>query len=166
MTEEVIANVEGRSAPLKNIESQMNAARSEIKRQQETAAPLTRAIQERQYWTTIIDDINSRLPKEFIWITSMTVDQSTPDNPTPPAKGQAAAPKESVKLLMRGLYADNPRGTAVVDDFLKKLEESPHYELKRDDLTRTTPDEATWGWEFSFPLVLKDPITMPKLTSK
>jgi hypothetical protein len=68
--------------------------------------------------------------------------------------------------MIRGLYAENPRGTAVVDEFLKNLAESPLYEVKADELQRTVPDTATWGWPFQVPIVLKEPIKLPKITAK
>ncbi len=168
ITAGVVEKVEAKIRPLKDVEAKMNAARSEIKKQEETATPLLRAVRERDYWTTIINDINGRLPAESIWITSFGPDTATGDNnPAPvqpgPGGGQGAK-KEPVRIIIRGLYCDNPRGTAVVDDFLTNLEQSPHYEIKKDELKRTVPDENTWGWDYEVPLVLKDPIKFPKVT--
>ena len=167
ITQGVTAKVEAKSAPLKNIEGKMNAARAEIKKQEDTAAPFMQAVRERDYWTTLMSDLNSRLPSELVWITSFGPEEGTGDAPPPPKGGKGGEKaKEAVRLMVRGLYAENPRGPAVVDEFLKNLADSPLYEVKVDELQRTVPDTSTWGWPYQFPIVLKDPIKLPKLSTK
>lgn len=145
----------------------MTKARAEIAKQQEMAAPFIEAVRERDYWTGVINDLNSRLPAEFIWITSFGPEETAGDAAAPPPKPEKGVqPKENVRLLIRGLYAENPRGTAVVDEFLKNLADSPYYEVKADELQRTVQDSLTWGWPFQFPIVLKDPIKLPKVSTK
>lgn len=164
VTAEAAAKIDLQSAPLRAVEAKFNSARNEIKKQEEAAAPLLQAVHERQYWPTLIGDINSRLPKSFIWITNMSLEEPKADGSTAPAPapGAKAAPHSGTRLLIQGLYSDNPRGIAVVDEFLANLAESKLYEVKKDELKRTVPDELAWGWEFQFPLVLKDPINLPK----
>ena len=167
ITAAVTAKVEAKSAPLKNIEERMNKAKADIKKQEETAAPFLQAIRERDYWTTVISDLNSRLPAEFVWITSFGPEPAGADAPPPPKSGKGGdKPKETVRFMIRGLYAENPRGPAVVDEFLKNLADSPYYEVKADELQRTVPDLSTWGWPYQFPIILKDPIKLPKISTK
>ena len=167
ITESVAAKVEEKSGPLKNIETKMIKARGDISKEQELAAPFIEAVRERDYWTAVISDLNSRLPAEFIWITSFAPEETAADaTPTPTPKPEKGKAKEKVRLLIRGLYAENPRGTAVVDEFLKNLENSPYYDVKADELQRTVQDSVTWGWPFQFPIVLKDPIKLPKISTK
>lgn len=166
ITQGVTAKVEAKSAPLKNIESKMKAARSEIAKQQELSAPMIEAVRERDYWTSVLADLNSRLPAEFIWITSFGPEETSPDAAPPAKPEKGAKQKETVRLMIRGLYAENPKGTAVVDDFLKNLAESPLYEVKAEELQRTVQDTLTWGWPFQVPIVLKDSIKLPKVSSK
>ena len=167
ITKSIADRVENKSLPLKNIEKQMNTAKAEIKKQEELAAPFIEAIRERDYWPTIIADINSRLPAEYIWITSFGPEEAGPDAAVAakPEKG-GGKPKETVRLMIRGLYAENPRNTGVVDEFLKNLADSPYYEVKADELQRTVPDPSTWGWSYQFPIVLKDAIKLPKISTK
>ena len=167
ITESVAAQVESRSAPLKNIKGSMDKARGEIKKQEEVAAPFIEAIRERDYWTSVINDLNSRLPAEYIWITSFGPEDVAADSAAPakPEKG-GGKPKHTVRLMIRGLYAENPRGPAVVDEFLKNLADSPLYEVKAEELQRTVPDPSTWGWPYQFPIVLKDSIKLPKISAK
>ncbi len=163
ITETVVSDIERRSAPLKGVEAKMNAARAEIKKQEQTAAPLMGVIRDRDYWATIIDDLNSRLPNEYIWITSFGPEEITADAAADAAKKKE---KETVRLLVKGIYADNPRGVDVLDEFVKNLEDSPNFEIKKDEMLRPTPDGSTWGWNYQFPLILKDPIKLPKISTK
>ncbi|MEO7317846.1 MAG: Amuc_1101 family PilM-like pilus complex protein [Chthoniobacteraceae bacterium] len=166
ITQSVTSKVEAKSGPLKNIETKMDKAKAEIRKQEELAAPFIEAVRERDYWTSVIADINSRLPAEFIWITDFGPEETTADAPPPEKPVKGAKPKETVRLMIRGLYAENPRGRSVIDDFLKNLADSPLYEVKADELQQTVADQVTWGWPFSFPIVLKDPIKIPKISAK
>lgn len=164
VTAEAAAKLDLQSAPLRAVEGKLNSARNEIKKQEEAAAPLLLAVHERQYWPTLISDINSRLPKSFIWVTNMGLEEVKADGSgaPAPAPGAKVATQPSTRLIIQGLYSENPRGIAVVDEFLANLAESKLYEVKKDELKRTVPDDLAWGWEFQFPLVLKDPINLPK----
>jgi Tfp pilus assembly protein PilN len=166
LTEDVAATVATKSQPLKNVESKMKAALADIKKQEDVAEPFAQAVRERDYWTTIIADINSRLPSEYIWITSFGIEETTGDSaPPPPPKG-GSAQKAPVRLIIKGLYAENPRGAEMIDEFVKNLEDSPYFKVKKDEMQRTVPDQFTWGWPYSFPLVLEKPINLPKRTAQ
>jgi len=98
ITEEVASTVAAKSAPLKLVENKMNAAKSEIKKLEDQAAPFIQAVRERDYWTTIMADINSRLPPEYIWITNFGPEQKTAENvPAQPKPGQKPEP---VRLMI------------------------------------------------------------------
>jgi Tfp pilus assembly protein PilN len=148
---------------LKTIEGRMNAVASETKQQQEAAGPLLQAIKERAYWTTVLNDINSRLPKDNVWITSFEPEIPGGDNPPTPAPGGRGAPAAQKKaapiVLIRGLYMYNDRQTAVVDEFMENLKKSELYTIgDKPEKIINVPNEAEWAYEFSFPLVLKNPI--------
>jgi len=57
---------------LKPIASQFDATRSQIQKAQAVAAPLSPPVQERDFWVRLINDINSRLPSQYIWVTSLS----------------------------------------------------------------------------------------------
>jgi hypothetical protein len=67
--------------------------------------------------------------------------------------------------LLKGLYLWNDRQTAVVDDFVAKLSESPLYTVDKDNLKRSVPNDADWAFDFEIPLVLK-PSGQPSTTSE
>jgi Tfp pilus assembly protein PilN len=146
---------------LKSFENRMNAVKADIKKQEAVAAPLLQALQDREYWAKVLADLNSRLPADYIWVTNFTpqapkVDESA--RPAGPRKQEAQAPQLSV--VLSGLYLANPRGASVVDDLIQKLEESPFYEVKKDELKRSVPNEEVWAFEWSVPLTFKNSISI------
>ena len=53
-----------------------------------------------------------------------------------------------------------------LEQFVKNLEDSTYFKIKKDELQRTVPDQFTWGWPYSFPLILENPINLPKRTAQ
>ena len=175
-TEAVLADLQPKTSELKQYEGRMNSIRASIKNQQEQAAPVMEAIDAREYWLKVIDDVNSRLPKDYVWITSFQPQVVEPPAPKSvkgkPAPKPAAAPKDGAGpmtiVAIRGLYLDNDRGPQVVDDFIAKLKESEFYTVDDDPDTRTreTPNPERWAFAYSFQLNLKDPIEIPTKEKK
>jgi type IV pilus assembly protein PilM len=168
LTASAATKIQQQTVPLREMQDRINALREEIKSQEEVVAPLTRAVSERSYWVTLIDDINRRLPGELIWVVSLALqDAKAPKTSAPVAP--SAAPGVAVRsgegtagekvLLLKGLYLENPRKAAVVDDFVAKLNESPFYEVKKDGLKRSIGNENEWASEYSVALILKNPIS-------
>ena len=157
VTNSVIENMEPKVNGLKGFEGRINSVRSDMKHQEEIAEPFLKVVRDREEWTKIVDDIHARLPKDFLWITSFAIEEKKKDEVQQPA-GKPVAPKpEKTVFLLKGLYLDNPQGASVVDEFVNKLDESPLYEVNRDEsvFKRSVPNETEWAYEFSFPLVLK-----------
>ncbi len=176
VTNDALASLEPKVSELKGYESRMNSIRSDIKKQEETAAPLLESVTEREYWAKIINDINSRLPQNYVWVTSFQPEVVTAaadpkaapgKKPTPakaPAgKGAGAKPETTTVLNIRGLYLDNEAGAAVVDQFINRLNESPYYTVEEDPKTRVreTPNPELWAYAYAFRLNLKNPISLP-----
>ncbi len=157
---------------LHSFETRMTAAQKETKAQQAMVAPLVLAVEERSYWVKIIEDINARLPKELVWVTSFearrqgaaTEGSEPAPLPGPGGRGQGA-PKENTILTLKGLYLLNDRTNpaSVVDDFVKQLTESDLYTLDKENprFKRNVPNETHWAYEFEIPLILKNPIALP-----
>ena len=85
------AGAEGRRS-CRGIEKLINQAKADIKAQQDTAQPYLAAVDEKTYWVQIIDDINSRLPREFVWVTNFDLQKNEPG-----AGGAAAARAEAAR---------------------------------------------------------------------
>ena len=168
ITAEVAGKIAPKVAALKGLDTKMKVAKDEIAAQQATVAPLVQAVEERGYWLKIIEDINLRLPKELVWITSFEAKVQAPldegAEPAPGPKGQAA-PKLETVLLLKGLYLTNKRANqaSVADEFKDKLLESPHYTLDQQPprYKRSVPNDAELAFDFEFPLILKNPIKLP-----
>ncbi|MEQ1860032.1 MAG: Amuc_1101 family PilM-like pilus complex protein [Chthoniobacteraceae bacterium] len=163
-TAKVVAeNVEPRVGSLQSAQRKIKDVEAAIKNQERMAEPYLLAVQDRELWVKLVDDIHSRLPNEFVWITTYERQKETAPGrgaATPPPKGPAAAgtpPPNRPSFLVRGLYLENPIGPGVVDQFVDKLNESTLYSVDKEKMTRVTPTDTEWAYEFSFPLVLKGP---------
>jgi hypothetical protein len=173
LTAGVGSALEAKARPLAEFDKKINAARNETKVAQSAASPLVTAVEEKNFWIRILDDINSRLPADYVWITSFEPVTETPEMaktpPKPAGKGapaDAAPANPPVRVAMRGLYLYNDRQTGVVDDFVAKLKESALYTVDDENLKRSVPNETEWAFEFEIPLKLKNPIVIPALATK
>jgi len=178
LTADVTEQLTTKTRPLAEFEKKITAAKSEIKVAQEKAVPLITAVREKNYWVSVLDDINKRLPVDYVWITSL---EATPEAPAAPApsvpkapakpagkpgeKPAAAAPANPVRLTLRGFYLYNDRQANVVDDFANKLKESELYTVDEENGKRAVPNETEWAYEYEIVLHLKDPIAVPTLAA-
>ena len=170
--DEVIRQVTAQIAPkvtsLEDLDRSMKAAQARIKDQQAKALPLLNAVEERGYWVKIIEDINTRLPKELVWVTSFEAGKlgsATEDNEAAPAAvgNSKGGPKSGTVLTLKGLYLMNARGPSVVDDFVARLTESTLYSVDKEPprFKRNVPNDTHWAYDFEIPLILKNPISLP-----
>jgi Tfp pilus assembly protein PilN len=170
LTNGVVEQLDAKVAPLKQLDGRINAANSEIKAAQEAAAPLIAAIEEKSYWPRIMDDVNARLPADFVWVTSFEpiVEEhaSAPSAPPGGKPGAGKPPAQTVKLNLKGFYLHNDKQATVVDDFVAKLKESPLYTVDEENLKRSLPNDVEWAFDYEIPLVLKNPIAIPALQPK
>jgi type IV pilus assembly protein PilM len=163
--------VEEQTAPLKEFEKKIKAAREELKNQQEAALPFIKLSEEREFWPNLIQDVNSRLKGDLVWVVSI---KPLDGAESPEAKagklakgkvdgaektrGKGSGPNASASrpgVMLRGLYLSNSDNAKVVDDFVRNLGESDLYEVSRDELTRSVPNDNEWAYEFSVPLLFK-----------
>lgn len=163
------ASLDPKITELQGFERKINQAKADIKAQQDTAQPYLAAVDDKTYWIQVIDDINSRLPREYVWITSFEL-ETPKDLASSGAAGQrgrgpgganASGEPRGPVLLLKGLYLFNNRGAQVVDDFKNKLKESPFFTVDEDPNhnRRTAPNDVDWAWDWTIPLILKTPTT-------
>ncbi len=166
----------------------MRAAETKIDklRQQATALdavsmPLATAINDRFFWVQILEDLNSRLPKEDIWITELvptsggrpvgydpkpSAEVAQPIAPAPrlAAKGPNAGPAID-GLLLRGLYLYNAKQQEVVVDYFRNLVGSPFFNVDPNNQARaiksTIPNNTEWAFPYELHLDLKKPVQLP-----
>jgi type IV pilus assembly protein PilM len=178
VTAEVNDHLTPKISDLKNYEGKINAVEKEIEAQKEAAQPVLLTVTERDYWAKIFNDVNSRVPKDFVWITSLTPELRQPTAPAqagpgprnqqnrPGGPGGPGGLRPEVVLQVTGFYLDNERETGVVDDFVDKLAQSELYTVDKSKFVRSQPNDQQWAYEYSFPLVLKNPINIPAPAAK
>ena len=180
-TQEQTQALTQKTAPLKNLEDRIKKAKGDIAGVVNYAHPLLKVTEERDYWINLFADLNQRLPKDFIWITSFEMpnkdaarkesDNAEKPEPTPALKkGQGKSDERkasSVVVMVKGLYlshdAGNNAGPAIVNEFTDKLKESPFVEPILDanaGYLRESDDTNQWAFKFALPLKLKNPIPL------
>ena len=163
---------------MRRIETQMNQVRKQTATLDTESAPLVAAINERSFWPLVLEDLNTRLPKEDIWITELvpmsggkplgppaarSVAAAAP-TPTPhPGATPAAAAIDS--LFVRGLYLFNPKQQEVVVDYFRNLVSSPWFAIDPNNQAKvikpTTPNNTEWAFPYELRLDLKKPVPLP-----
>ena len=155
---EVASNLKEELTPrlekLERTDRQIKATQADIKSSLDSVIPLQTAIPERDYWVRLIDHIHSCLPKKYVWVTNLQIPQKDPSKPS-----QQASPPPT-RLVIKGLYLENPESVAVVDAFGKSLSaENPFFTTTApDQWVRTNkPNPVDWAQDFSIPVELKTP---------
>jgi type IV pilus assembly protein PilM len=167
---------------MRRIETQMNQVRKETTALDNQSAPLVAAINERSFWPLILEDLDTRLPKENIWITELvptsggkpllgapdarTVAAAPPVATPPPARPGATPAAPAIDgLLVRGLYLFNPKQQEVVVDYFRNLVGSPWFAIDPNNQAKvikpTTPNNTEWAFPYELRLELKKPVPLP-----
>jgi len=169
----VLEDVKTQVASLQAFEKKFKQAGRQMNDLNAIAEPLAQVTEEREFWVGLTEEIHQRLPKEFIWLTSM---EPTADSPT--GAPALAGPTDFVKLAeavgkagaggkepsralngarVRGLYfgnPPNPKMQGVVDSFVENLKASPLV-AEVQVLKRSTPTQTEWAYDFELQLKLK-----------
>jgi type IV pilus assembly protein PilM len=172
----VASRLEGKITAMRRIETQMIQVRKETAALDTQSSPLIAAINARGFWPEILEDLNSRLPKEDIWVTELfatsggkPLSGSDPRNPalaaTPPVRGGATPAGPAIDgLLIRGLYLFNPRQQEVVVDYFRNLVRSPAFAIDPNNQAKvmkpTTPNNSEWAFPYELRLDLKKPMPL------
>ena len=176
------AHLQEKVDALRRIERQLNQVRKETGALDSVSGPLVAAINDRNFWPQIIEDLNARLPREDIWITELVPTSngkelaSSDHYPTRPI----AAPMPAVSplrpgttpsapaldgLLVRGLYLFNPRQQEVVVDYFRNLVESPWFAIDPNNQAKVikpaTPNETEWAFPYELRLDLRKAVSLP-----
>jgi type IV pilus assembly protein PilM len=165
-------------------ERKLETLRKQTAALDKTATPLISAVNDRGFWVELLDDLNTRLPPEEIWITELIplsagkpvgVDEkrmaeiaANPIVATPPATSttKAAGSGPAVDaILVRGLYMFNPKQEQVVVDFFQKLVGSPYFTVSPADQSRviksTIPTNTEWAFPYELRLELRKSLPLP-----
>src|SRR5262245_6014633 len=163
-------------------EGQLEKLKKDITALDNTATPLITAVNDRNFWPQILEQLNSRLPPSDIWITELAATSagkllgvsekraaesaSTPP-PTPAgATARTAATAAIDGINVRGLYLWNPKQQEIVVDYLRNLANSPLFVVdpktpERFIKSNSVPNDTEWAFPFELQLPLKKPVKMP-----
>ncbi|MEY2556087.1 MAG: type pilus assembly protein PilM, partial [Verrucomicrobiota bacterium] len=171
---------------IRNINAPMRAAGAKIEKLRKQAgsldalgAPLAAAINDRFFWTEILEDLNAQLPKDDVWITEL-IPLSSGKPMDVDEKHAAVAPATAVAssttkgqpgaaaidgILLRGLYLFNPKQQEVVVDYFRNLVGSPFFNVDPNTQARiiksTIPNNTDWAFPYELRLELRKPVKLP-----
>ncbi len=145
VTRETAELIQQKNGSMRVAEAQLDKLKKQITSLDSVATPLISAVNDRDFWPQILDDLNSRLPEADIWITELgatsggkllgagekRAGETAPVSPLPPSgaavKPVAAGAKSIDGILVRGLYLYNPKQQEIVVDYLRNLASSPFF---------------------------------------
>ena len=166
-------------------ETQLDKLKKQVASLDSLATPLIDAVNDRGFWLEVLEDLNTRLPKEDIWITELIptsggkpvgVDEkriaefgagTTAVPAAVPARPNAARPGGPVidGVFVRGLYLYNPKQQEVVVDYFRNLVGSSYFAIDPNNQARvikpTTPNNTDWAFPYELRLDLKKPLRLP-----
>jgi type IV pilus assembly protein PilM len=169
-------------------EGQLDNLKKQVASMDSFAGPLVDTVNDRSFWLELLEDLNSRLPKENIWITELIplsggkpvgvddkrLGESLPTpSPTPVVRGAAAKNAGPVidAILIRGLYLFNPRQQEVVFDFFRNLAgigadgsktgPSPFFALDPNNQSRFIKPTTPNNTDWAFPYELRLDLKKP-----
>jgi type IV pilus assembly protein PilM len=168
------------NAPMRAAETKIDKLRQQASALDAVSVPIVSAINDRFFWTQILEDLNARLPKEDIWITELVptsggrpvgYDQKPSAETAVPlaaARPSARGPNAGLAidgLLLRGLYLYNGKQQEVVVDYFRNLVRSPFFNVDPNNQARaiksTIPNNTEWAFPYELHLDLKKPVQLP-----
>ncbi|MBX9742821.1 MAG: hypothetical protein K2W99_04705 [Chthoniobacterales bacterium] len=131
-------------------------------------ASLVHLAQEQTLWPALLKELHQKLPPRFLWITelspvfekqSLHKTGSSLKKDSPPLEQEEFANGIIKALSIEGLYLENPRQAAVIDDWIDNLKKSPLFALKDKKeeeiiILRSLPDNTAYAYPFKLLLPL------------
>jgi type IV pilus assembly protein PilM len=138
------------------------------------SAQLEQVVNDRGYWVSLLNLLNTKFENDFIWLTQIEVLKnggavtpsmvsSTAATPAPPPTAAApagpGAPEASYQLRLQGLYRKNDSGQAVVYKYYEDLKAAkdffaePPAEDKPQVESGLEEDRYAYSFNFRLPLV-------------
>lgn len=183
LTQQKLESVNADVAKLEAIAKQFDSLQAETKRLQEAAAPLILAANERSAWAEIMEELGSRLPPRFIWVTDIKPlingkplvsttapgSKAAPQPSSPPVNqpgttqrpGQAPPARPVIDgLQISGLYLANPpndKEARIIDEFVDQLQKSAVFKIEEKDKAKAVIQRTTpdgQSWAYGYTIVL------------
>src|SRR2546421_7805601 len=150
-------------------EGQLDKLKKQITALDNTATPLITAVNDRNFWPQLLEQLNSRLPESDIWITELaatsggkllgasekraaeTAATPPPAPAGPKGKTQAAIANMIDGINLHGLYLWNPKQQEIVVDYLRNLANSPLFAVdaktpERFIKSNSVPNDSDWAF--------------------
>jgi type IV pilus assembly protein PilM len=174
--------VQQKNDTMRAAEARLDKLKKQAASLDSVATPLIAAINDRNFWPQILDDLNSRLPEADIWITELAatsggkvlgaggkriVESAAPSAAaTSPAPTTAAAGPAIDGIMVRGLYLYNPKQQEIVLDYFRNLANSPFFTIdpktpERVIKSNSVPNDAEWAFPYELQLTLRKPMKLP-----
>jgi type IV pilus assembly protein PilM len=125
-----------------------------------TADQLLSVLRLHEAYPKILAELSAKVPESFLWITEIKpLGESVP-------KGQVKNDVISYnEIVVKGLYLDNPRQAAVIDDFVNSLQNSEIFYVEEKSkskiiVQRGSPNGEFWAYPFSLKIPLRNNITI------
>lgn len=118
----------------------------------------------REAYPRILSELASKVPERFLWITEIqpVIDTASKSKILSP---NAVAVEGTVAAVdVKGLYLDNPRQAAVIDDFVTSLQSSDLFLVEEKEKSKIITQRGStsgeyWAYPFSLRIPLRQPIT-------
>lgn len=163
--------------PLQQTSEQISRATGERNKLLEESADLVALPLLRTGWTEVINALNQSQPEKFLWITRLAPHPAVPgfseggeEDRSAGAETNSGEKDDEAKpavtaLRIEGLYLHNDAGPAVVDEFVKKLAESPLFDINEENKEavvdlRAAQSGDEWAYAYRLIVPLKNPIPL------
>jgi type IV pilus assembly protein PilM len=173
--------IQQKNASMRGAETQLDKLKKQFASLDGVATPLLTAINDRDFWPQILEDLNARLPEADIWITELGATSggkllgagagqaaatSLPQAPASGTKTAASGGKSIDGILVRGLYLYNPKQQEIVVDYLRNLASSPFFVVdpktpERVIKSNSVPNDTEWAFPYELQLTLRKPVKLP-----
>jgi type IV pilus assembly protein PilM len=160
-------------------ETRLNKLKKDVASLDSIATPLITAVNDRNFWPEILEDLNSRLPEADIWITELAatsggkvlgttgkrIAESTAVATSPGTTTGAGGPAVD-GILVRGLYLYNSKQQEIVLDYFRNLATSPFFTIdpktpERVIKSNSVPNDTEWAFPYELQLTLRKPVRLP-----
>ena len=176
--------IQQKNASMRGAETQLDKLKKQVTSLDSIATPLIAAINDRDFWPRILEDLNTRLPEADIWITELgatsggkllgagekragaATPAAAPPTSAPGTKAADAGAKSIDAILVRGLYLYNPKQQEIVVDYLRNLASSPFFVVdpktpERVIKSNSVPNDTEWAFPYELQLTLRKPVKLP-----
>ena len=184
VTQETAEMMKQRNGSMHAAEAQLDKLKKQVTALDSIATPLITAVNERDFWPQILEDLNARLPEADIWITELAATSGgtllgggekragevaqTPSQAAPGTKTKTAAAGARLidGIVVRGLYLYNPKQQEIVVDYFRNLANSPFFVVdpktpERVIRSNSVPTDTEWAFPYELQLTLRKPVKLP-----